>query len=217
MNTVFDGDWELIDYMQEVMGYCLSNSVAAHKMWIFLGDGSNGKSVLCDILIALAGGIDNVSTVTLENFQKAFSLSQIVNKTLNISTENELSGRLNTYMLKAITGGDLVQFQEKFRNPFSYRPTAKLIFSVNKLPNIQDTTYGFERRVDIVPFKVRFVRKPGNANERKLIPDIKDGLLDELGGIFAFAIEGLKRLKPTFRRFNILVINFVFLRFWCQF
>jgi phage/plasmid-associated DNA primase len=98
-------------------------------------------------------------------------------------------------MLKAITGGDLVQLQEKYKNPFSYRPTVKLIFSVNRLPNIKDTTYGFERRVDIVPFKIRFVRKPVNPNEKKLIPDIKNKLLDELGGIFAFAIEGLKRLK----------------------
>jgi putative DNA primase/helicase len=202
LQDIFAEDWELIDYMQEVLGYCLSSVTLAHKMWIFLGGGSNGKSVLCDVLIALVGGVDNVSNVSLDSFQRNFAMSQIVDKTVNISTENELKGRLNTHNLKAIVGGDVLQFEKKYEHPVSYRPTAKLLFSVNKMPNIKDTTYGFERRVDIVPFNVRFVRKPDKNNpyEKRLDPYIKEKLLKELPGIFAFAIEGFKRLKK--RRFK---------------
>jgi putative DNA primase/helicase len=192
---------KMTQYMQMLMGYCLSNSIEAHKLWFFLGSGSNGKSVLCDVLTELVGGIENISTVSLERFKSVFSVSQIRDKTLNISTENEVKGALNTQLIKAITSGDPIQVEEKFKNPLTYRPTAKLIFSVNKMPTIKDTSYGFGRRLDIVPFKIKFVREPKAANERKLVPNYTKKLLKEREGIFAFAIEGLKLLKNRKYRF----------------
>ncbi|MDR1560756.1 MAG: DUF5906 domain-containing protein, partial [Holosporaceae bacterium] len=203
LKTIFDEEdktydrAEMVQYVQMVMGYCLSNSVAAHKFWFFLGDGSNGKSVLCDIMTELVGGIEKISTVSLERFKSPFSVAQIRDKTLNISTENEVKGSLNTQLIKAITSGDPIQVEEKFKNPLTYRPTAKLIFSINAMPTIRDTAYGFGRRLDIVPFKIRFVKDPKAANERKLIRNIKEKLLKEREGIFAFAIEGLKLLKKN--------------------
>jgi P4 family phage/plasmid primase-like protien len=203
LKTIFDEEdktyatAEMVRYIQMIMGYCLSGSVAAHKLWFFLGSGSNGKSVLCDIMTELVGGIENISTVSLERFKSSFAAAQIRDKTLNIATENEVRGSLNTQLIKAITSGDPIQVEEKFKNPLTYRPTAKLIFSINTMPEITDTTYGLGRRLDIVPFKIRFVREPKAANERKLDRNIKEKLLKEREGIFAFAIEGLKRLKKN--------------------
>jgi phage/plasmid-associated DNA primase len=62
------------------------------------------------------------------------------------------------------------------------------------MPKIRDLSEGLGRRLDIVPFKVRFVREPKFPNEEKLIPNIKTTLQEEREGIFAFAIDGLKRL-----------------------
>jgi putative DNA primase/helicase len=74
LRVAFQGDKELIRLVQEIMGYCLCNSVKAHKMFIFLGEGNNGKSVLCEVMTALAGGIENVSNVPLKDFGHKFSL-----------------------------------------------------------------------------------------------------------------------------------------------
>jgi putative DNA primase/helicase len=199
LRTVFQGNKELIMLVQEIMGYCLSNSVKAHKMFIFLGEGSNGKSVLCEIMTALAGGIENVSNVSLKDFGHKFSLSQIADKTLNISTENEMDTNLDTQLLKAITSGEPVQMEEKFQKPFSYKPYVKLVFSMNSLPYVRDKSDGFERRLIVIPFEMRFVnREPRMDNEAEGDPYLSEKLIkDELPGILAFAIRGLKRLRKN--------------------
>jgi putative DNA primase/helicase len=178
------------------MGYCLSNSVKAHKMFIFLGEGSNGKSVLCEIMTALAGGIENVSNVPIKDFNQRFSLSQIADKTLNISTENDTNTDLDTQLLKAITAGEPIQMEEKFQSPFSYKPYVKLVFAMNKMPETRDKSYGFERRLTIVPFDMRFVDDPTSENEIKVDRYLTDKLIkEELEGILTFAMRGLMRLR----------------------
>jgi putative DNA primase/helicase len=201
LNTIFQGDKELVRLMQEIMGYCLSNSVKAHKMFIFIGDGSNGKSVLCEIMTALAGGIENVSNVSLKDFGSKFSLAQIADKTLNISTENETNANLDTQLLKAISAGEPVQMEEKYQRPFSYKPYVKLVFAMNTLPNTKDKSYGFERRLIIIPFNMRFVDHESQTeteNEAKGDPHLAERLIkEELPGILAFAIRGLQKLRKN--------------------
>ncbi|MDR1367085.1 MAG: DUF5906 domain-containing protein [Puniceicoccales bacterium] len=197
---------KLTNFIQEMMGYCLSNSVKAHKFFFLVGDGSNGKSVLCDVLTELAGGVENVSNVALRNFSKQFALAQIMDKTLNISTENEIEGNLDTQTLKAIVSGEAMQIEEKFKMPISHRPTAKLIFAVNTLPKTNDSSFGFGRRVICIPFNIRFVEgKPKNDSEKEADPNLIDKLKGEkeLAGIFEFAIAGLKRLKDRDYKFVI--------------
>jgi putative DNA primase/helicase len=211
--TIFDDHssrvkQKLIDFVQEIMGYCLSNSVKAHKFFMFIGDGSNGKSILCDILTELSGGVGNVSNVALRNFSKQFALSQIMDKTLNISTENEVSGNLDTQTIKAIVSGEAMQMEEKFKMPLSYRPTAKLVFAVNTMPKTKDKSYGFGRRLICIPFNIRFVEdEPKHDMERTANPELMEKLLEELNGIFAFAIEGLKRLRE--REYKFVIPKFV--------
>jgi putative DNA primase/helicase len=197
--VIFRKDKELYRLVQEIMGYCLSSSIKAHKMFIFLGIGSNGKSVLCEIMTALAGGIENVSNVALKDFNHRFSLSQIADKTLNIATENETNTRLDTQMLKAITSGEPIQMEEKFQTPFSYRPYVKLVFAMNELPYVKDKSYGFERRLIVIPFEMRFVDyEPRSKKEAKIDRNLADTIIqEELDGIFAFAIRGLKRLRKN--------------------
>jgi putative DNA primase/helicase len=203
LRVILRKDKELIRLVQEIMGYCLSNSIKAHKMFIFVGSGSNGKSVLCEIMTALAGGIENVSNVALKDFNHRFTLSQIADKTLNIATENETNTRLDTQMLKAITSGEPIQMEEKFQAPFSYKPYVKLVFAMNELPYVKDKSYGFERRLIVIPFEMRFVdHEPRSKKEAKIDRNLADTIIqEELAGIFAFAIQGLKRLKEN---------NFVF-------
>jgi putative DNA primase/helicase len=195
---------KLIKFIQEIMGYCLSNSVKAHKFFILLGDGSNGKSVFCDVLTELAGGVHNVSNVALRNFGKQFALAQIMDKTLNISTENEIEGTLDTQTIKAIVSGEVMQMEEKFKMPISHRPTTKLIFAVNTMPKTTDKSFGFGRRVICVPFNIRFVTdEPENEMEREADFELTEKLMEELEGIFAFAIAGLQRLKNRDYKFKI--------------
>ncbi|MCL2579558.1 MAG: phage/plasmid primase, P4 family [Oscillospiraceae bacterium] len=203
MDLLMD-DEEMVALVQEILGYCcLSYSTAAHKIFLFHGDGSNGKNVLVDIMVALVGE-GYVSTVALKDLSRNFSLAQIVDKVLNIATENELNKPLDTQNIKALASGDLIQIEPKGQPPFNYRPFVKLLFCVNSLPYTSDRTGGFERRPIIIPFERKFVAnpKPDREDERKKDPFILQKLLLELDGIFNFAFEGLLRLAANGYEFS---------------
>jgi putative DNA primase/helicase len=187
LNEVFDDDTHFIEVVQEMMGYCLSSETRAHKVFILEGVGSNGKSVLIEIIERLVGA-ENVSHVPMNDFSQPFARSEIVGKTLNVSTENEFDERgFNTQYIKSITSGDQIRVEVKHEKGFSYKPFCKLVFAMNQLPSVNDKSHGFFRRLVILPFHRVFSAKEA---DKKLI----DKLIPELPGIFNFAIEGLKRL-----------------------
>lgn len=71
-----------------------------------------------------------------------------------------------------------------------------MFFAVNTLPVANDKTFAYMRRVVLIPFLARFVDEPDKAQkrEKKLNPNIKEKLFQELPGIFNWAMRGLKRL-----------------------
>jgi putative DNA primase/helicase len=202
LKEIFRGDKALIRLIAEIIGYCLSNGVEAQKFFIFYSEGSSGKSTLCDIIHALAGGEDQVASVTLADLGKKFQRAQLADMQLNISTESDVSGALETPALKAITSGDPIQLEKKGVDPITHRVTTKLLFAVNTLPYPKDRSYAFTRRMIIVPFPVRFTDNPTGPDEILIDRGIKDELLKELPGIFNFAMRGLKRLKGNEFQFS---------------
>lgn len=207
LNDIFWGDTERIMLVQEIMGYCLTSETKAQKGFIFVGEGSNGKSVLCDIMYHLYGA-ENISSVSMKDLNNSFSRYNLLNKTVNISTENEIDSRgLDTQYLKAITTGDIIFAEEKYKQGVSFRPFSKLVFAANKLPYSRDKSYGFIRRLVLVLFdaKYKLELKEADKNNPKVKQadsDLTDRLLKELDGIFNFALEGLKRLRKNGYRFT---------------
>ena len=194
LSDVFLGNKRLKKILAEAFGYGLSPHIEAQKFFLLYSEGSSGKSVACDVLYHLAGGKEQVSSVALRDLSNNFQRSQMYRKLVNISTENE--GKFNSQALKAITSGDLIQLEFKGKDPFSDVITAKMFFAVNTLPVANDKTFAYMRRVVLIPFLARFVSEPDKAQkrEKKLNPNIKEKLLQELPGIFNWAMRGLKRL-----------------------
>jgi putative DNA primase/helicase len=202
LREIFMGDKELIRLIQEIMGYILSPRVDAQKFFIFYSPGASGKSTLCDILLELAGGEENVSTIALADLNKKFARSQIFGKVLNLSTESDVSGGMDTQALKSLSAGDIIQLESKGKDPITYRPSAKLVFAINSLPYPKDRSFALVRRMVIIPFLRRFVDNPTGKYEAKIDRDIKSRLLPELPGIFTFALGGLQRLMENDYKFS---------------
>lgn len=196
INEITMGDSELIKVIQEIVGYCLTSETKAEKAFYFYGTGSNGKSVLANIIKALVGS-QNVTSITLEKLGQPFGLQSIIGKTVNIAAENELKGSsVNTENLKSLISGDAMTINIKYQAPIEYTPMCKLIFLVNSLPNTADATHGYFRKVMIVPFNRKFVEE-----ERDV--DLFDKLkANELPGILNWALEGLVRLRENNYKFS---------------
>lgn len=195
LGNIFAGDEELVTLTAEIFGYCLTNETRAHKAFVFYGKGSNGKSVLLDMLKCLVGKA-NISSLTLGELDKPFSRYGLVDKLLNVATENEVSSSaLDTTYFKAIVSGEEIQVEKKHEQGFSYTPFCKLVFALNNLPYSKDKSFGFQRRLIIVPFNKTF--EGGQADVF-----LTDKLKTELPGILNFALRGLARLRKNLYKFS---------------
>lgn len=176
LEEVFQGDRERINVAQEWSGYILTTATSAQKALILLGEGENGKGVFIDT-ISLLIGKDNISNIPLNELSKGFSRVCLHNKTVNISGENEMNGKsFNTQNFKAIVGEDTISAEEKNKPVFSFKPTSKLVITMNNLPDTKDTSHGYFRRLSILAFNASFT---GEKRDNGL----KEKLKEELAGI----------------------------------
>lgn len=186
MREIVCGDEDLLMCIQEVFGYTLINNTKGERAFYFIGVGSNGKSFTAEALTKMVG-VENVSNIQLSKFSERFGIEGIVGKKLNIANENETGSILNTENMKAIISGDTINISRKFKQAINYKPTVKLIFLLNTLPDTVDNTHGYYRKILIVPFNKVF--KPEEMDK-----SLKEKVTEELSGILNWSLEGAKRL-----------------------
>ncbi|SFM20492.1 DNA primase family protein [Salibacterium qingdaonense] len=197
---VFENDQERVDLIQELMGYCFLPEVKIQKAFFFVGSGSNGKSVLAEIIRHLIGTA-NVSNVSLDELKSRFGMQNLPGKFVNISSENEVTKKFNTQTFKMVTGGDAVNVERKYQDSFNTHLPTKLLILLNHMVDTDDMTEGFYRRLQIIPFHKEYKElKAGEApveGVSYMDKDLTNKLLQELPGILNFALQGLSRLRAN--------------------
>lgn len=187
LDRVLEEDRDRIALLQEWFGYNLVADTSHQKLLILVGEGNNGKSLVCNTLTELLGP-ENVSGVPLEAFGSRFGLYPTLGKLANVVPEVGELDRVAEGVLKAFTGGDYMTYDRKNRDPIQERPTARLIISTNNLPRFSDRSQGVWRRILLLPFQVNLPPEEVDLN-------LADKLRVELPGIFIWALAGLMRLR----------------------
>lgn len=185
LETVFEGDIERINLVGEMIGYSLVPSSKFEKGFMLYGSGSNGKSVLLQVINNLLTE-ENISNVDLSDLEKSFSRSMLYNKLVNLT--DEMEGQIkDSGFYKRIVSGNTIEAQFKFKDSFKFKPFCTMIFAMNNFPQINDKTHGLYRKMIMIPFDV-------TIKEEDQDKDLSEKLKNELDGILQFAINGLKRL-----------------------
>jgi P4 family phage/plasmid primase-like protien len=192
-------DPERIALVQEMFGYCLIPTTRAHKFFVLVGEGGNGKSVVLAALEAVVGA-DNVSGVPFEMFGQQFMIHQTLGKLVNVCPEVGTMNRTCEGTLKAFVTGDRMMFERKGQDPFSARPTARLVIATNSLPRFTDKSDGIWRRLVPIRFNVRIP-----VDQQITGMDQPDYWKDqgELPGLLNWALEGLDRLRRNGWKFTV--------------
>jgi len=180
---------EDIPVIEELFGYCLFRRYFIHKAFMFVGSGNNGKTTLIHLLERFLGE-ENVSNEPLHALsENRFAAAKLTGKLANTYADLPARALKETGIFKALTGEDRITAEEKFKKPFEFRNTAKLIFSCNELPPTYDSSDAFFNRWIILNF-------PNKFEGEKADPHILDKLTteQELSGLLNLALEGLKRL-----------------------
>lgn len=198
LDDIFEGDQERIDLIQEVIGASLLYEDFMQNLVVFLGKGSNGKSLLATMIKHMLGK-KNVSAIPIDRLSgDRFSKQNLDHKLLNISSETNSNKTYSTADIKSLTGGDSVEVEKKYCDSYTTEIHAKFILLANDMIRTSDYSDGFYRRLIIIPFNKQYHDLvPGQKKEEgKAYKNIylESELFEELSGIFNFALDGLFRL-----------------------
>lgn len=120
--------------IQEMFGWCLWRNYQHQVAFMLIGEGSNGRSTLLNVLRALLGDRNVTSQSLQELCSNRFSKAELYQKYANIAPDIPHNTIKDSSIFKQLTGGDQITAEKKFRNPFNFVNYAKLIFSANELP-----------------------------------------------------------------------------------
>jgi len=176
----------------QIVGYCLKPGNPYQHLFILVGDGANGKSTILDALRALLGPENTAAVALHELVYNRFAKAELAGKLANIYPDLPATALKDTGIIKALTGGDHIQAERKFRDPFNLLNEAKLIFSANILPEVDDRTYAFWRRWIIINCPNKF---EGEKADRSLLEKLKKP--EELSGALNLALAGLRDLESN--------------------
>jgi putative DNA primase/helicase len=134
LHTTFDTD--VIPLIEEILGWCLLPDRRFEQAVMLTGEGGNGKSVFLDLVGYLLGE-SNVSNVALQDLEEnRFRAAELYGKLANIFADLDARGLQSSSMFKTLTTGDYITAERKHAQPFRFRSYAKLLFSANKIPDI---------------------------------------------------------------------------------
>jgi len=170
--------------------------------FMFVGDGSNGKSQLLELFKRFIG-VNNTCSVTLQQMKSEDSgLRELHNKMLNLAGDVDSTALKNTGIFKELSGGDLIQAKRKFKRDITFQNFAKMIFACNDLPRVYDNSKGFWRRWILINFPYEFIDQKQyevltveeKKNKRIKKPRVIENILSEteLSGLLNESLKGLK-------------------------
>jgi putative DNA primase/helicase len=181
------GDSGLVAYLQRAVGYSLTGRTVEACIFLIVGFGRNGKSVLVEVIRALLGpyaaAADFTTFVSRRSEAARNDLARLQGVRLVTASESARGVVLDEALIKSITGGDTISARFLYAEFFEFRPVLKLWLVSNHLPTIRGDDLGIWRRIRLVN-----LAKP--IDEALVDPYLVEKLLAELPGILNWAIEG---------------------------
>ena len=181
-----------INLLCEITGYCLTTDCSQQKAFMLHGIGSNGKSVFLALLEALFGR-ENTSAESLQKLEfDKYRLAKLFGKLVNICGDiPDIKMQKSENFKKLTSGFDLIDGENKYQNPFTFKNTTKLVFSANDIPEgKKDKAY--YRRWILIRFPNNF---EGENADKSLITKLQTP--EELSGFLNLALDGLKRVREN--------------------
>lgn len=194
---VTEGDAERQSVIQEVFGACLDRSAPGKWFAMLVGSGDNGKSVVLHVLGLLLGKRNCASVGLGALTHSNFAAFQLFGKLANVVGDQGFLESADEGKLKTLTGGDLMMFEQKGRDPFSAVNRAKLVFACNTLPTFGDKSEAVWNRLQAVSFTYTV---PADRKNPALLTD--GYWAEELPGILNWSLDGLQRFRSNRGRFT---------------
>lgn len=195
LNTVTDGNAELIRYLQKAVGYSLTGNTGEECLFILYGKGRNGKGTFAETLLHLLGSYGKTAQVDSIMLKNAVSsganpdIARLKGARFVNAAEPQKNARLNESLVKQLTGGDMITARFLYGREFEYRPEFKLWINTNYKPQISGNDDGIWNRVKLLPFIVYIPPEKRDKNLKEYLRE------KELNGILTWAVEGCRLVQ----------------------
>lgn len=201
LDQIFNGDKELIRYIQKALGYSLSGDTSEQCAFFLYGTGRNGKSTFLEVIRKIMG--DYATNIQPESIMVKAStntansdIARLKGARFVTSVEPNEGMRLNEGLLKQLTGDDMITARKLYGDEFEFRPEFKLWMATNHKPTIRGTDLGIWRRIHIIPFCVTIPEESVDKNlSHKLMQELPDILAWIADGYKLWRSEGLRKPK----------------------
>ncbi len=192
LESIWSHDRDLILQLQEWFGYCLISDVSMEKFATLVGKPRAGKGTITTVLTKMVGE-GNISSPALSNLHKDSTLHRMSTSSVSIIPDahsvNGASRDAVLANLKAITGGDSIDYHVMYKGTQNSVFKCKMIMSTNNVPEFNDPSGALAARMLVFPFLRSFAKKPDIG--------LKGRLLSECAGVAQWALKGLERLRKA--------------------
>lgn len=203
MMDIFDDDIEIVNYIQKLLGYCITGDQSVHIVPIFWGVGRNGKSTLLEIMKFVLGdfsGPIEAETLLHQKFSKSSGSASsdimlLRGKRLVWASETDEGRSISASKIKMLSGGDTITGRELYKSNVTFPATHHAILMTNHKPHAPADDYALWNRVRLIPFLISFVNKPFREFEKQADPELPKKIKKEASGILAWLVNGYVKFQ----------------------
>jgi putative DNA primase/helicase len=187
LNDIFEGDDELISFLQRAAGYALTGLTSEHKLLFLYGTGRNGKSTFFETLQWIWGDYARraaaTTFLTSAGERHPTDIAGLAGARLVVGSELPKGKSWDEAVLKDLTGGDTMTARFMRGDFFDFVPQMTLMIAGNNMPSLRGVDEALRARMVLVPFAVTI---PPEKRDTAL----REKLRREGPAILRWAIEG---------------------------
>jgi putative DNA primase/helicase len=156
LNEIFEGNAEMIDYIQRVLGYCITGVTIDHALFYAWGRGQNGKTTILETIGYILGDywIESPPQAFIASNESRHETEIARMHNVRLVTSDELpQGReWDTSKVKRLTGGSTISARFMRQDYFEFEPQFKLLMAGNDRPSLKQVDDAIRRRFHLIPF-----------------------------------------------------------------
>jgi len=201
------GDKDKALFLKTILGAILIKGNPSQKFFLFTGSGSNGKSMLLNIINHIFNELKVDISADLLVDQKGrtkggadpFLIEMNNPKTrLMLLSETKEGINFDEALIKRLTGDDNIKARALYSNKTQQFKVDAMLFVVsNHRPKFNVYDYGMKRRPNAVDFNSTFVKNPTKPGEYKKDPTLFEKLTKNKDILFSWFVEGAMLYKKN--------------------
>jgi len=194
----------LRNYVLDILTCAIDGSIIQERFYVFIGDGSNGKSRLLDLIQKTMGDYYSTLPIALLTQKRAASnsaqseLERTKGRRFAVLQEPSENDKINVGLMKELSGNDRILTRGLYKDPYEFKPQFKMILACNELPEV-GCDGGTFRRIRVVEFSSRFCENPNpdKPNEFPMDLQLSEKLERCSDAFLSMLIERHKSLNPN--------------------